>query len=229
MLLACIAAHIGAAPATGRWTDLFDGKTLKGWEGNTDVFHVEDGAVVAGSLDAKIPRNEFLCSEREYADFELRLDFKTTGQKGKVNAGVQIRSRRIPDHHEMIGYQADIGQHYWGSLYDESRRRKILAKADMAALRPKLNEEGWNTYRMRCEGRRVRAHNGKDPGGTEPPSVYYYRFDRAEKKWVRYPLSEKGQIGFGINTMAGDIDGDGDTDIVAPGKSGLYLFVNELL
>ena len=50
----------------------------------------------------------------------MRLKFKAIG-KG-VNGGIQIRSRRIPNHHEMIGYQADIADGYWGALYDELRR-----------------------------------------------------------------------------------------------------------
>ncbi|HET6880331.1 MAG TPA: DUF1080 domain-containing protein, partial [Pirellulales bacterium] len=118
---------------------LFDGKTFEGWEGDTKgTFRIEDGAIVGGSLDEKVPRNEFLCTRQEYGDFELRLKFKVLG-KG-ANAGVQIRSRRIPDHHEMIGYQADLGEGWYGSLYDESRRRTMLAQADpkvvAAALKP---------------------------------------------------------------------------------------------
>ncbi len=75
---------------------LFDGKSLKGWEGNEKSFRVEEGAIVAGTLKEKIPRNEFLATEKEYGDFELRLKFKLLGGE-KANAGVQIRSQRIPE------------------------------------------------------------------------------------------------------------------------------------
>jgi len=78
-------------------------------------------------------------------------------------------------------------------------------------------------------GKRVHAHNGHDPGGNEPPCVYYYSFDKASKKWSRHILHEGGKVGFGINTQVIDIDGDGDIDIVAPGKTGLYLFENMLV
>ncbi|OYV86295.1 MAG: hypothetical protein B7Z73_12010 [Planctomycetia bacterium 21-64-5] len=79
---------------------LFDGKTFHGWEGDTkNTFRIESGAIVGGSLDAKVPRNEFLCTTKEYGDFELRLKFKVLG-KG-ANAGVQIRSRRVPNHHQL--------------------------------------------------------------------------------------------------------------------------------
>ncbi|MDI6450540.1 FG-GAP repeat domain-containing protein [Anaerobaca lacustris] len=75
-------------------------------------------------------------------------------------------------------------------------------------------------------GKRHRAHNGNDPGGNDPVCVYYYSFDRSSGQWTRHTLHEGGRVGFGINTVAVDIDGDGDIDVVAPGKSGLYLFEN---
>jgi HEAT repeat protein len=75
-------------------------------------------------------------------------------------------------------------------------------------------------------GKRYHAHNGKDPGGNDPPCVYYYDFDRATGNWARHTMHQGGRVGFGINTAAADMDDDGDIDIVAPGKSGLYLFEN---
>lgn len=132
---------------------LFDGKSLAGWEGNLKSFRIADGAIVGGSLSAPVPRNEFLCTEQAYGDFELRLKFKLLG-KG-ANAGVQFRTRRIPNHHEVSGYQADMGDGWWGSLYDESRRRKILAKADAEAVAKVLKRDDWNEYVIRCQGPRI--------------------------------------------------------------------------
>ena len=63
--------------------------------------------------------------DQEYGDFELRLKFKLLGGDG-ANAGVQFRTKRIPNHHEVTGYQADMGAGWWGALYDESRRNKML-------------------------------------------------------------------------------------------------------
>jgi HEAT repeat protein len=77
-------------------------------------------------------------------------------------------------------------------------------------------------------GKRFHAHNGHDPGGNEPKCVYYYKFDRNERKWQRHLIHEGGDVGFGINTAACDMDADGDIDIVAPGKSGLFLIENLL-
>jgi hypothetical protein len=75
-------------------------------------------------------------------------------------------------------------------------------------------------------GKRYYAHNGHDPGEDDGECIYYYKFDPATQNWTRYTISEGGRVGFGINTVVVDIDGDGDLDIVAPGKSGLYLLEN---
>lgn len=83
----------------------------------------------------------------------MRLKFKVLGEG--ANAGVQIRSRRIPNHHEVKGYQADLGDGWWGSLYDESRRNKILAAADPATVKQVLKRGDWNDYTIRCQGRRI--------------------------------------------------------------------------
>jgi hypothetical protein len=135
------------------WITLWDGKTFNGWEGNLEWFRIQDGAIVGGNLETKIPQNEFLCTEEVYENFELELKFKLVGEN--TNAGVQFRSERIPDHHEVIGYQADLGQAYWGCLYDESRRRVTLASADTSELAKVLDKQGWNTYRIRAFGRNI--------------------------------------------------------------------------
>ena len=130
---------------------IFDGKTFKGWEGNLDIFRIEDGAIVGGTLKAPIKHNEFLCTEKTYGDFELRLKVKLLGGP-RANAGIQFRTKRIPNHHEVIGYQADMGEGWWGSLYDERRRRKILAKADAELIKQLLKPNEWNDYVIRAEG-----------------------------------------------------------------------------
>jgi hypothetical protein len=139
------------------FSPLFDGKTLAGWEGNEKMFRVEDGALVAGSQNEKIPHNEFLCTKEEFGDFELRLEARLVG-KGD-NAGVQFRSQRIPNHFEVSGYQCDIGQMQgkpiWGWLYDESRRKKFLVEADAEKLAKVAKPDEWNELVIRCQGPRV--------------------------------------------------------------------------
>jgi 3-keto-disaccharide hydrolase len=152
-----LALSLAAAGAYQRGAKpLFDGKSFKGWEGNLSVFRIEDGAITGGSLKEGLAHNEFLCTTEEYDDFELRLRFKLLGDPASANAGVQFRSRRIPNHHEVIGYQADMGQQYWGALYDESRRRKILAGPNLDELNKVLKRDEWNDYVIRAEGKRVR-------------------------------------------------------------------------
>lgn len=143
---------------------LFDGESLKGWEGNAFWFRVEDGAIVAGRLDDRIPHNEFLCTTQNYDDFELRLEAKLVGN-GK-NAGIQFRSSRVPQTTEVSGYQADIGmigkRNLWGALYDESRRRVMLAETDQELAKQIVKPDQWNAIKVICEGPRIQIFvNGK--------------------------------------------------------------------
>ena len=124
---------------------LFDGKTLTGWEGGP-AWRVVDGTITGGSM-AGNPQNEFLAGTGTYRNFRLSLEYKLTGTEGFVNGGVQIRSQRIADPpNEMIGYQADIGAGYSGCLYDESRRKTMLAKADPAVIQEAEKPGEWNRY-----------------------------------------------------------------------------------
>ncbi len=164
----------GASANEPGFTPLFDGKTLAGWEGNESVFRVKEGAIVAGSNTDKITHNEFLASREEFGDFELRLKARLVG-KGQ-NAGVQFRSQRIPNHFEMIGYQCDMGtmqgRPIWGTLYDESRRRKFLAEPDAQKLTEALEAGDWNDLTIRCEGPRVQiwVNDLQTVDYTEPDS-----------------------------------------------------------
>ena len=124
---------------------LFDGKSLAGWEATTPgVWRVRNGVIVGGSL-AGNPQNEFLAYTRPFSNFVLRLEYKLEGSEGFVNGGVQFRSRRISTPpNEMSGFQADIGAGYSGCLYDESRRNKMLSKADPALIE-RLEKRGTGT------------------------------------------------------------------------------------
>ena len=46
---------------------------------------------------------------------------------------------------------------WWGCLYDESRRNKVLAKSDIAEVNKVLKRNEWNNYEVRCEGKRIRV------------------------------------------------------------------------
>jgi hypothetical protein len=141
-------------PAAAGQTPVFDGKTFAGWEGDLTIFRIQDGAIVGGSLERKVARNEFLCTTKTYGDFELRLKVKLLGGEG-ANAGIQFRTKRIPNHHEVSGYQADMGTGWWGALYDESRRNKVLKGPDQAKMKSVIKADDWNDYVVRAEGRRI--------------------------------------------------------------------------
>jgi HEAT repeat protein len=157
-------------PTRSRPVALFDGRSLAGWEGNTNVWRVRDNVIVGGSLEGN-PRNEFLATLRSSTDFVLRLEYKLVGTQGFVNGGVQFRSVRVKQPaNEMSGYQADIGAGYSGVLYDESRRNRILARAADEQIKRLERPGQWNRYEVRCAGPRIQiALNGeKTVDYTEP-------------------------------------------------------------
>ena len=65
---------------------------------------------------------------------------------------MNVRSKRNPDNGVASGYQADLGAGYWGCLYDEARRNRMLVQAVEA---PQIRENDWNDYRILCQGRRI--------------------------------------------------------------------------
>ncbi|WP_406700285.1 family 16 glycoside hydrolase [Singulisphaera sp. Ch08] len=135
---------------TAGFVPLFNGKDLSGWEGDKSLWSARHGMIVGTSPGIK--HNDFLATEKSYGDFTLKLSFRLIGADGS-NSGVQFRSVRIPGH-EMSGYQADIGHNYWGCLYDESRRNKILAKGSDKAIEA-LHKNGWNHYVIRVMGSKI--------------------------------------------------------------------------
>src|SRR6266404_4053217 len=144
-------------PKPGKRLRLFEGKTIEGWEGDTQrTWRIEKGALVGGSLTETVPHNDFLCTTKEFKNFDLRLKVKLAGT-GFVNGGIQFRSRRLKEPaFEMTGYQADMGEGYWGCLYDESRRNKVLAHTHAAIIKRIVNPNDWNDYIVRCEDRHIR-------------------------------------------------------------------------
>lgn len=137
-------------------TAMFDGKSWDGWEGTAKIWRLEKGVITGGSLTETVKQNEFLASRKEYANFVVRFKIKLTGQEGFINSGFQIRSQRVPGDSEMSGYQCDFGDPtWWGCLYDESRRNKVLAQSDMKTLEPVLKRNDWNEYVIRANGPRI--------------------------------------------------------------------------
>lgn len=136
----CAAGSVSAADSEAGFKSLFNGKDLSGWEGNTDLWSVRDGAITgrtSPSADdpqrSTLKHNTFLVYKGgEFGDFELRLSYRIVGG----NSGVQYRSK-VVRHGEMGpvvgGYQADFeaGKTYSGILYDEAGvagGRQIMAQ-----------------------------------------------------------------------------------------------------
>ncbi len=80
-------------------------------------------------------------------------------------------------------------------------------------------------------GKRVRAHNGRDPGGQDPPLVCYYTIDPSSKapgaiQFTRHIIN-RGDVGIGLQIRTADLDNDGDLEIVLAGKEGTQILWNE--
>ena len=98
-----------------------------------------------------------------------------------INAGVQFHSERLPNPgNEMIGYQADIGDGFWGSLYDEYRRNVVIVNPDSLLIKKILKPNNWNRLRIRSTDRRIRIwlNEAQTVDYTEPDEriIHYGRF-----------------------------------------------------
>jgi len=134
--------------------DFFNGKDLTGWDGDPQLWKVENGEIVGRSPGIK--RNEFLRSQMAAGDFRLKVKVKLVPNSG--NSGVQFRSEALPDG-EMRGYQADIGAGWWGKLYEESARGILSAKSGEPYLKP----DDWNEYEVVAEGSHIRSFLNSQP------------------------------------------------------------------
>ena len=145
----------GTISSQANRTSLFDGRSLAGWDGNTNVWRVRDGVIVGGSLNGN-PHNEYLATARSHTNFVLRLEYRLVGTEGFVNSGVQFRSARMErSPNEMQGYQADIGAGHSGCLYDEVWRSKFLVRAPDEQIKRLEKPGDWNRYELRCAGPRI--------------------------------------------------------------------------
>lgn len=147
------------ADDTMLWQNLFDGQTLTGWvqRGGTASYTVQDGCIV-GTTAPNTP-NSFLCTEKNYSNFILELDFQIDPQ---LNSGVQIRSQSLPSYQNgrVHGYQVEIdpSDRAWsGGIYDESRRGWLndLKQNELARKAYKANQ--WNHLHIEAFGSSIRT------------------------------------------------------------------------
>ena len=131
----------------------FNGKDLSYWDGNPDVWSVENGEIVGKSVTG-LKHNEFLKSQLVLDDF--RLVFQVKLLPDTENSGVQFRSEPFGEY-EMKGLQADIGKGWWGKPYEENGRALLWKKPGDPFVKP----GDWNTYEILAVGSKIRtAING---------------------------------------------------------------------
>lgn len=167
------ASVLAAANPAGRFVPIFDGVSLKGWDGNPKLWTVEDGVIVGRtSAEDPIPANSFLVwRQGELDNFELKFEYLIEGG----NSGLQYRAFEKPrawGPHILGGLQADFesGTRHTGGLYGE-RSRRILATrgqkveigadgkpsvvgnvGDPAELQDLIDLEGWNRFHVIARG-----------------------------------------------------------------------------
>jgi hypothetical protein len=164
---------------------LFDGKSLDGWRqrGGKAEYRVEDGEIVGKSVP-NTP-NSFLCTQKEYGDFILELEFKVDPA---LNSGVQIRSQ-VFDHPQeteingkkyrfgadrVHGYQVEIDpsdRAYSGGIYDEGRRGWLFDLKNNEAARKAFKQGDWNKFRIECRGDSIKTWINEVPAADLTDSV----------------------------------------------------------
>ncbi len=140
---------------------LFNGRDLALWHGDDKLWSVQDGEIVGRSPG--LDENTFLVSDLSAGDFKLSLEVKLVDNVG--NSGVQFRTEPI-DNGQMRGYQADIGEGWWGKLYEENGRALLWDKSGEEHLK----KGDWNTYEIEARGSHVRTWlNGNQCVDLEDP------------------------------------------------------------
>ncbi|MCI0332016.1 MAG: DUF1080 domain-containing protein [Planctomycetes bacterium] len=150
-----------------REVKIFNGKDFKGWtkRGGAATYAVEDGAIVGRSVPNT--QNTFLCTDKEYGDFTLELDFKVDS-KNSFNSGVQIRSHSRPegDQERVYGYQVEMDtdpdRAWTGGIYFEggSKERPAGWLNDLAnneAAQKERRLDKWNHFKIECKGRNIKT------------------------------------------------------------------------
>jgi len=157
-IIGCLIA--GFAFHEPEWISLFNGDNLDGWiqRGGKAQYTVENGAIV-GTTVPNTP-NSFLCTERNYSDFILELEFIVDDG---LNSGIQIRSNSWPEfkNGRVHGYQVEIDpspRSFSGGIYDEARRGWLFRLDDNEAARNAFKQGDWNHYRIEAVGDSINTY-----------------------------------------------------------------------
>ncbi len=135
------------ALADDKFTPIFNGKDLEGWNGDPELWKVADGVIVGSSESKELKHNSFLATKKTYKNFVLKAKFKLRNH----NSGIQYRSKQRDDY-VVTGYQADIADNaFMGILYEEGGRG-ILANVDGAEVAKHVKKDDWNEYVITADG-----------------------------------------------------------------------------
>jgi hypothetical protein len=155
ILIAIISTNISAQS----WTNLFDGKTLKGFKqlNGKAKYEVKNGMII-GTTVADTP-NSFLVTEKDYGDFILELDLKVADA---MNSGVQFRSLSKADFKDgrVHGYQMEVDptdREWSGGIYDEARRDWLYIPNINPSGKKAFKKGDWNKYRIEAIGSTIRT------------------------------------------------------------------------
>jgi hypothetical protein len=116
------------------WRSIFDGQSLKDWDGNPEIWKLEAGNIVGTSTPEKPSGTTYiLWKAGEVKNFELKAEMKLEG--AGLNSGIQYRTTVVPPASgrgawpSMRGYQADFdfAGRYTGQLYEQGTPRGIIA------------------------------------------------------------------------------------------------------
>jgi Domain of Unknown Function (DUF1080) len=149
---------MAAPPAGEGWTQIFNGKDLNDWEqrNGTATYKVEEGCVV-GTTSEGSP-NSFMCSKKEYSDFELVFEVKVDDQ---LNSGVQIRSRTKDNKpsERVHGPQVEIATNgSAGCVYGEATKFGWLSGPGNDPVKTGAFKKGeWNQYRVVAKGKKIQT------------------------------------------------------------------------
>ncbi len=151
LLISFCMPQLQAADEPG-FRPLFDGKTLKGWEGDPRLWKAENGEIVGSTDNVKIEKNTFLVYKpAEFSDFVLRVEVKLRNH----NSGNQFRSEALPEY-VVRGYQADMAENnWWGGVYEEKGTRGVMVNGWKDKAEKVVRNGDWNEVEIRCEGPRI--------------------------------------------------------------------------
>ena len=163
-IILTLVLSLTAVAEESEWIRLFDGKTLKGWvqKNGLATYRVEDGAIV-GRTAPNSP-NSFLCTAKDYGDFELTFEVKLINNE--LNSGVQIRSKTAePKEGEKVGRVNGPQIEIEASGADGAESGYVYGEACGGWMTPdekrvprKAFKDGqWNQYRIVAKGPRIQT------------------------------------------------------------------------